>query len=465
MINRVLIRIKVVQTLYSYLLVEKKFTLEEPPATPTKEKRYAYQCYINVLALIARISELVERRRGEYPLAKTRFVERILEDDRVRGIIEECRRPGNELGAIAVQLADKVKESAIYKHYLKDCGKETSASEEMLWQDVFRLVIAPDLKVKSYLENIEGFTLRGLERMEQMMEGTLTNFMESQDSLADARNTLAKSLSMSRELYMRLLALTIDLTDLQEKRLDSNRYKYLVTDEDRNPNLKFVENEAIDILRNDPMLQSYVEDKKLSWYAEDPMLLRSLLNNVLESETYRAYMESGDRSLRQDAELWRDLLRRVILDNENFLDALEEKSVFWNDDLDIIGDFAVKTFRRIEEGVSRPVLEQYKDEEDASFGRELLTAVFNNRDRYRELISEAVKGSQWESDRLAFMDVVVVMTALAEILNFPKIPLTVSINEYVEMAKSYSSAKSGSFVHGLLASILGGLREKGQLFK
>lgn len=404
--------------------------------------------------------------RGDVrPLARTRFVERIKEDDRIRSLITRYGREGSPFSALVDDLATSVKESGAYKNFLKDAPAAGPMGEEALWNTVFNAIIMDNPLVKEYCRRMEGYTLRGLERMQEMMNETLTNFITSQDTLSDCLRTLETSLGKARDLYMRLLALAIDLTDMRERRLDSNRYKYLRTDEDLNPNLKFVENEAIDVLRNDPRLTEYIDKNKISWITEDPILMGELMKVILESEPYKEYMANPEISLKEDADLWRELFRKVILVNGNFLEALEEKSVFWNDDLDVTGDFVGKTFRRISDGEALPLLDKYKDEEDAQFGSHLMRAVFQNRDQYRDWITEAVKGSRWEAERLAFMDVVVMITALAEILNFPKIPLNVSINEYVEIAKSYSSAKSGTFVHGVLSTILARLKEEGVLQK
>lgn len=465
MINRVLIRIKVVQILYSYLLVEKKFTLEDAPASPTKEKRFAYGLYLDMLDLIVTLSGMIERRRNEYLLSRTRFVERIQEDDRVRGMLARQRSEGSPLMEIASELADKIKESGVYKNYLKDLDKGVPTAEETFWPEAFNRIIAADPQVRKYAEGLENYTLKGFERMEEMMNGTLSNFMASQDSLAEGLKTLETSLEKARELYFRLLALSVDLTYMQERVLDSNRHKFLKSEEDLNPNMKFVENRAVAALRNDQMFQTYIDKNKISWTQEDPDLLHRLLKAITESDVYAEYMSSSESSLKEDAALWRELYRKVILVNSDLLEVLEEQSVFWNDDVDIIGTFVSKTFRRIEEEMSYPVLDKYKDDEDACFGRQLMTYVFRGKEQYGEWIRQTVADSNWDADRLAFMDVVILMTALAEIINFPKIPLTASINEYIEIAKSYSSSKSGQFVNGLLASMLPVLREKGIVLK
>lgn len=464
MINRVLIRIKVVQILYSYLLVEKKFTLEEPPVTPTREKRYAYGLYVEVLAMLVLISERISRRGGIKPLLSTRFIYRVQEDEHVQNALNRARITGN-LDRIADELAETVKNSGLYKLYLKDSDHSVDGAEETFWRSLFTHIIMPSPSIRKYAESLDGYTLKGLERMETMMNSTLSNFMESQDTLSEGTDTLEKSLEQSRELYFRLLALADDLTELQSRQIYAARHKHLRTAEDENPNMRFVENRAIVALRKDETYRNYIEKNHINWLTEDPLLANRMLKTITESDIYREYMESPKSGLSEDCALWRELMRKVIFVNPDFLETLEETSVFWNDDIDIMGTFVIKTFRRIEEGNMRPILDKYKDDEDAQFGRQLLQYVFKGKEEYGQWIREAVQNSEWEADRLAFMDVVVIEAALAEMLNFPQIPLSVTINEYIEIAKSYSSAKSGIFVNGLLSSLIRKLQNENILLK
>ena len=145
---------------------------------------------------------------------------------------------------------------------------------------------------------------------------------------------------------------------------------------------------------------------------------------------------------------------------------MESKSVFWNDDIDIMTEFAIKTYRRFEEGMGQnALLAMYKDDDDRAFGLDLFRAVVNNKEQYRAVIDECLDTKIWETERLAYMDVIILETAIAEMLNFPSIPLKVTINEYIEMAKSYSTNKSGMFVNGLLGVIVAKLRREGKLLK
>ena len=455
MINRILIRMKVIQILYSFLLVEKQFTLESNPTAPTKEKRFAYSLYLDMLVLLIRLANTVERRPGDTPLATTRFISRLMIDDTVKSLISKYSHEPFPYAGLVAPLADKLRESAIFKKYLKDSGNDVGSGEEHLWRDIFNLVVMTDPDVGAVTARRQNYTLKGVERMHDMMNRTFVNFLASQDNVAEVERALSLSLDKARELYFRLLYLPVEITDLQDRIIDENRHKFLKSDEDINPNLRFVENKVVDGLRTNETIDAFVAKNKIAWSADEPVMLRNLLKAVTDSEIYADYMELPEASVHDDCELWRNLFKRVILDNTDFLETLEEKSVFWNDDLETISTFVLKSLRRIEEGdAAGAVLEKFKDDEDARFGFELLRYLYKNKETYRRYIDDAVTGSNWDSDRLAFMDIVILEAALAEILNFPKIPLSVTVNEYIELAKSYSSSRSGSFVHAILGCIV-----------
>ncbi len=466
MINRILIRIKVIQILYSFLLVEKQFSLVELPESPTKEKRFAYSLYLDTLVLMLKVAESIARRGGDKPLEETRFIKRLKSDDTIKSQLSRYRVAPFPFEGVVDSIADKVKESAIYKNYLKDRKDNKLGIDTTIWNDIYDQIISRDADVNKIISNRENFTLKAVDRTRDFMNETFSNFMASQDSGSEAIAVLHQSLDKARELYFRLLWLPVELTDMQERRLDDRRHKLLTTREDLNPNLKFVENTLVKSIRECEPVKNYIEKEKISWEREDRVMMDNLLRAILESDIYKAYMENPVETPKEDCELWRNIIRKIVFNNEHFLETLEDKSVFWNDDLDTIGTFAIKSFRKFEEGAGNDaVLDKYKDEEDARFGDELVKAVLKNKDVYRGYIDDAIDRTLWESERLAFMDVVVIETALAEIFNFPKIPLNVTLNEYIEIAKSYSSAKSGGFVNGILGKIISHLQKEGVLKK
>lgn len=466
MINRVLIRIKVVQLLYSYLLTEKMFTLESQPTPPTKEKRFAYQLYLDMLAFMTRIADSVQQKGGYKPLMDNRFIKNILSDEKIKTQLAKNRLADSQFAAPGLinRLADTVKEAAFYKDYLKS-ERLDMASDLKLWRDIFNTILKPDAGLAHIYESVPGFSLRGVERMHELMDTTFANFSSSQSHVTDASQTLDYSLNKANELYYLILLLIVDLTRLHERNLDAARHKYIVSDTDLNPDMKFVNNKLVRSLIEDSAFKAYVEKNKLSWFTNEQNTLSHLLKIILDSDFYKEYLTLEKTTLHDDIQLWKNLLRYIVLPDEDFQDALENSSVFWNDDLDTIGTFVLKTLRRFEDGEDEPVLPMYKDGEDARFGRELFNAVIKNKADTTEIIDKALNKDSWETDRLAFMDVVILRTALAEILGFPKIPVNVSINEYIEIAKAYSTPKSAYFINGLLGAAVSNLREEGRLLK
>jgi N utilization substance protein B len=465
MINRVLLRIKVIQLLYSYLLTENHFTLESQSPNPTKEKRFAYSTYLNTLQLMANIAENITKSNSQ-PLLQNRFMEVVVNDEKIKAAITRANHGEKfDFDSLVDQLSDLIKDSAIYKNYLKNKDNEGNADVNV-WKEIFQYIIWPNPQYNAVASRQPDFSLSGMDRMKEIMDATFTNFFSSHAYISDAVKTLRTSLDKARELYFRLLLLPIDITDFRAKQIDDNRHKMLPTEEDLNPNLKFVENEFIAELRNNTTLCEYADRNKINMFAQDPELVKTLFNAIAESDLYKEYMATPKTNKEEDYNFWRYALKDIIIPNTDFLEDLENKSVFWNDDIDIIGDFAVKTVRRFEEGLGQnAIYAMYKDREDAIFGEQLFSAVITNKQYYRSLINENINTEAWDAERLAFMDVVIIMTALAELLNFPSIPVKVTINEYIEMAKAYSSPKSGMFVNGLLGVIVNKLRKEGVLIK
>ncbi len=285
-------------------------------------------------------------------------------------------------------------------------------------------------------------------------------YMVSKDSmtLAQAKKELKKSLDKSYELYNALLKLIIELTDVQDLRLDEAKHKFLPTEEDMNPNMRFVENEFVKRLREDQTLSEFVEDKKINW-RDDELFVRLLLDKILRSEDYQEYMEMPKTTLVRDGEVWYQLLKKVVFTDENLLEHLQSMSVFYtDDDLNIMGQFVLKTIRRFEDGEASPIFPQFKDDEDSKFGEQLFLKVVAEMEDNNSYIDKFVKTEKWDTDRIAMMDRLVMCAALTEMRNFPSIPVNVSLNEYIELAKDYSTPRSGQFVNGILNAVVNQMR-------
>lgn len=292
-------------------------------------------------------------------------------------------------------------------------------------------------------------------------------YMVSKDSmtLTTAKKELTKSLDKSYELYNALLKLMIELTDVQDLRLDEAKHKFLPTEEDLNPNMRFVENEFVKRLRADQTLADFVDDKKINW-RDDELFVRLLLDKILRSEEYQEYMEMPKTSLVRDGEVWYQLMKKVVLPDENLLEHLQSMSVYYtDDDLQIMGQFVMKTIRRFEDEEAQPILPQYKNDDDSKFGEQLFSKAVAEMEENNSYIDQFVKTEKWDVERIALMDRVVMCTALTEIRNYPSIPVNVSLNEYIELAKDYSTPRSGQFVNGILNAVVNKLRAEKVIIK
>lgn len=287
-------------------------------------------------------------------------------------------------------------------------------------------------------------------------------YKNSGKNMKAAEDEVFFSLSKAYDLYMHLLLLMPAVTHYAADRIAFNSNKLRPALSDINPNLKFVENLFISQLQSNEQLVKFSEKTKFNW-VDSSNFLRRLFNDIEQSDIYKEYMASDESSYEQDKELWRKLYKTFIFENEELDAILEEQSLYWNDDKAIVDTFVIKTIKKFvqSEGSAQKLLPEYKDLDDMEYARKLLRATIANAQEYRELMSSSSKN--WEMSRLAFMDVVIMQTALAELLVFDDIPASVTLNEYVEIAKYYSTPKSSSFVNGVLDNIVKKLRQEGKL--
>ena len=284
-------------------------------------------------------------------------------------------------------------------------------------------------------------------------------------TLDKAKKELQLSLDKSYELYIALLQLMGDLTHVQDLRLDEAKHKFLPSPEDLNPNMRFVENQLVETLRSNEVFQEFVDKNKITWH-DDMIFLRLMLDKVLHSEEYQEYMAMEKTDFASDCEVWYQLMKKVILPDDDLLDHLENSSMYWNeDDLEIMGQFVLKTIHRIADGSKKPLSPKYKDEEDEEFGGLLFTKSVAQMKENNELIDQFVKSEKWNSERLALMDRIVMCAALTEMKEFDGIPVNVSLNEYIELAKNFSTPNSGQFVNGILNAIVKHLRQEKVIIK
>lgn len=479
MINRILIRLKVVQILYSYLLTRNDFRIDAAPQNPTKDKKFAYAVYLDMLLLIAQLSGIrTIRRDGSVPMVDTlpqlvsnRVGRALMEDEAITGAATDPNGNIKFLDPLLQMLVDSIATSSAFRTYKKIKSPDLE-DDVRLWATVLRTIIAGNASIQDALRNSPDFTLAGLEKGIEQAAATLESYSDSRAAYLNATRTLETSLAKARELYMSIFVLIKELTDYQLQRLESAKEKYLAAPEELNPDMRFVDNALAAAIESDTELASFLKDNPVSW-AEDPTLLKRLMEEIIKSELYQNYMAapavSPELQARADCDLWRELLKSVIFRSDAFAEAMEERSVFWNDDLLIMGTFVLKSIRQASVNpdgtVKLNLLPMYKDEEDAVFGARLFRYAVDNRNQYRSYIEACINAEQWDTERLAFMDIIIMTVAIAELLNFPEIPLAVTMNEYVEIANNYSTAKSGQFINGILFAITERLRAQGLLNK
>ena len=283
-------------------------------------------------------------------------------------------------------------------------------------------------------------------------------------NLDTAEKELFFSLSKAYDMYNYLLLLMVEITKQAERKQSAAKSKLLPTAEELYPNTKFVDNRFIAQLEVNKQLLEFSETQKKTWENESEFV-KSLCEKIMDSDIYKEYMASETSSYEEDRELWRKLYKRIIFNNEELDQVLEDQSLYWNDDKEIVDTFVLKTIKRFEEenGAKQDLLPEFKDEEDQDFARRSFRRTILNADYYRHLISENTRN--WDLDRVALMDIIIMQIALAEILSFPNIPVSVTLNEYVEIAKLYSTPKSGSFINGTLDGIVNALKKENKLTK
>ncbi len=478
MINRVLIRIKVVQLLYSYLLTQNEFKIETQVENPSRDRKYGYRLYMDLLLLVLELSGYdTTGGRAESPLHgitldkhinRNQLAKALNSIDTIRETIVTGRGDASRFREMVPSIYQAIPELPAYKTYIR-LKKPTLKDDVTLWLSIINNLIEKNSAFLAHCRKDEDFTLAGFNRGVHSLVHTLSEYGDNRALLLHARNSLDYALDKAYELYNGLLLLAVEITRAQEEKLERAKEKFYPTDEDLHPNMRFVENKFIKALVDNESFSDYVNDKKLSWEAE-VSLVENLRTLIVSSDEYKEYMAmSGESTYEQDCELWRVMFKNIILPSDELAETLESRSIFWNDDIHVMGTFVLKTIRRFgqskNEGADIDLLPQFKDSEDSKFGPDLFMQAVNHYDEYRELVEKFVNTTRWDADRLAFMDIVIMITAITEILAYPAIPLAVSLNEYIEIANAYSTPRSGAFINGILYSVINHLKEEGRLVK
>lgn len=295
----------------------------------------------------------------------------------------------------------------------------------------------------------------------------LYSYFQSEDkNMKKLESETFLSLERMHDLYLFLLLLGQELTHLSELRMEDAKKKRLPTDEDLNPNTKFIDNKIFALLAHNVSLKKQINDNKLSW-SQDKELMIKFSAFVREHNVFKAYMSTKKTSFAEDKKFVVDLYKKIIPDFELLLSEIEDKSIFWGlDEIDFVLSMIIKTVKRFNESstISEEILPLYRDaKEDKKFVKDLLSKVVKNDKANSKLIADKTKN--WEVDRIAMVDILLMKLALTELLYFKSVPVKVTLNEYIELSKCYSTPKSKVFVNGILDKLVLELKEKGDLKK
>ncbi len=283
------------------------------------------------------------------------------------------------------------------------------------------------------------------------------------DGLPKYEKDLQKSLEKSYDLYHLFFLLLIDVSRYAQNKIDIYKSKMMATEADLNPNTRFVDNKVVRQLEQTEKLTVYADSNTLNWNAT-PELIKHIYNVMVESDSYKAYMASPDNSYDADRKFVMNFFNEYMVDDDMLYQVLEENSIYWNDDIEFVLSMNIKTVERLKEtSKSLSLMNLYKNEDDRRFATDLLCKTVLHHEENERLIRENIKN--WDLERLAQMDLLIIEQAIVEITSFESIPVKVSLNEYIDLARFYSTDRSNAFVNGILDKIVNQMKAEGKIKK
>jgi transcription antitermination protein NusB len=304
---------------------------------------------------------------------------------------------------------------------------------------------------------------RRLLRIKALMALYAFNRRED-DDVSLAEKELIFSIEKTYELYHYLLLLVLEVAEIASEKIDQALQKKMPTEEDLNPKRRFIDNQLIAQLRKNKAFNGYISTKKLSWI-NYPHIPRLMYNKMITWDKYEEYMSSEVHGYTADRKFIINLITKLFAESEDLESNFEEQSIYWNDDTEYVTIMIEKTLKKFkpESGENALLMPLFKNKEDEDFVRILFRKAILNTTRYSELIDKNT--TNWEVERIALMDILVMQLAITEIIEFQEIPVKVTLNEYIEIAKYYCTSKSSTFVNGILDNIVKEIKEKGEFLK
>ena len=298
----------------------------------------------------------------------------------------------------------------------------------------------------------------------KIMQGLYAYHKAGDKTIEAAERELNVSLTRTYYLYHLLLLLIIDLAFHARKKIEMAREKKIPSNRDLNPNTNFIDNMVLEQLGNNKPLNSYLQSNALSW-VQNPELIKNLFQMIEESEIYIKYMALAKPDYEQDRQFVIDLYQEVINEYDPLYQVLEEQSIYWNDEVDFIIMMIVKTLKDFskDQKSDTSLMPKFRDEEDEEFTRILFRKTILKKDESLEYIKKYTEN--WDPERLAFIDLLLMQMAICEMIEFPFIPTKVTLNEYIDISKYYSTRNSNVFINGVLDKITHFLKEEKKIVK
>jgi len=290
------------------------------------------------------------------------------------------------------------------------------------------------------------------------------HFTAGEQSITKAENELFFSIEKTYDLYFSLMLLVLDTVEKSRQKMEAAKQKRMPTPEDLKPNTRFVDNQLIQQLERNLHLHQHADRKKLSW-VNHPELVTAFYQHLTESDMYKEYMSQDNTDYAADKKFVARIFTNLLVHFEDLHQELEEMSIFWNDDLEFVISIIAKSLRKFKPNSDEHVtfLPQFKDEEDREFARQLVRKVLVQQADTQEIVAGFIQN--WDVERVAHTDLLIMNMALTELMQFPSIPVKVTLDEYIDIAKYYSTQKSNTFINGILDKATAQLRQEGRIQK
>lgn len=288
-------------------------------------------------------------------------------------------------------------------------------------------------------------------------------FNNNEEGLARYEKDLLYSIDKSYDLYHLFFVLILDVKEYAETRIELGRNKRIPTPDDLNPNMRFINNQVIKQIQSTQKIFQYIDNHKISWI-QHPELIKRVYQDMIESEHYQKYLHTSENEYKTDKEFLITFLSEFLVNSDMLYQILEEHSIFWNDDIEFVLSMNIKTLEKAKPGnIDLNLFHLYKNDEDKEFVKKLFRMVILSHQQNSDLIQSNIKN--WDVDRIAQMDLLIMEMAVTEIIQFPSIPVKVTFNEYIELAKFYSTNRSNAFVNGVLDKIISQLKGENRIQK